>query len=83
MCYNRKRNLSNSDDSSDNINSVCPPNTTQSNGPNNNAFFSPTSLNSKISTKDNRVDIITNASWLQVMMDVTIVNNASKAEKDT
>lgn len=77
-----KGNLSNSADSSENINSVCPPHTTQSNGPNNNAFFSPTSLNSKISTKDNRVDIITNASWLQVMMDVTIVNNVLKTEKE-
>jgi len=75
-----KENLSNSGSNSENINNMCPPQTTQSNGPNNNTFFAPTSLNSKVSTKNSRVDIVTTASWLQVMMDVTIVNNAAAAD---
>jgi hypothetical protein len=75
-----KDNLSNSGSNSENINNMCPPHTNQSLGPNNNTLFTPTCLDSKVSTKNNRVDIVTTASWLQVMMDVTIVNNAAAAD---
>jgi hypothetical protein len=77
-----EENLSNYSSSTENTNNVCPPQTTQSNGPINNTFFSPTSLDSNVSTKNSRVDIVTTANWLQIMMDVTIVNNAAAADNE-
>jgi hypothetical protein len=60
---------------------MCPPQTLQSNGPNN-TFFSPTSLDSNVSTKNSWVEIVTTANWLKVMMDVTIVNNEATADNE-
>jgi len=47
-----------------------------------NNSVSATSIHSSSSTKGTRVDLVTTASWIPLMMDVTIVNNAMQAEHE-
>ena len=48
----------------------------------NNDNVASTSIHSSSSTKGTRVDLVTTASWIPLMMDVSIVNNASLAEHE-
>lgn len=66
-----------------NNNTTCPISTNNllGSGTINNSV-SATSIHSSSSTKGTRVDLVTTASWIPLMMDVTIVNNAMQAEHE-
>ena len=49
---------------------------------NSNSLLSSKIIDSTTSTKGTRIDIVTLAPWIRVMMDVTIVNNVNLAENE-